>query len=77
MVPNWRAKSRSVMGLIVAVLLGWYLHSIGWPWWAWLPAAMLSILAFYLASVLCWFAYRKLTYERFARRHKREKQAQG
>ncbi len=65
------------MGLLVALVLGWHLHSIGWPWWAWLPASLLSIAGFYTLSVLTWFAYRKLTYERFARTHKRERQARG
>ena len=77
MIQNWRAKSRTLMGLLVGVALGWYLHSIGWPWWAWLPAALLSIGGFYTLSVLTWFTYRKLTYERFARKHKRERQARS
>ena len=63
------------MGLVVGVALGWHLNSLVWPWWAWLPAALLSIGGFYTLSVLTWFTYRKLTYERFARTHKRERQA--
>lgn len=66
---------RSVFALVGAVLLGWYLHGIGWPWWAWLPAAMLAAMAIYMAFVLFWFAWRKLTYEAVARRMKRRNQA--
>ena len=76
MLQNWRAKSRTLLGLIVAGVVGWHLHSVGWPWWAWLPAALLGIIGFYTVSVLTWFAYRKLTYEHFARLHKRRRQAQ-
>ena len=74
MLQNWRAKSRTLLCLIVAVVVGWQLHSMGWPWWAWLPAALLSIIGFYAVSVLTWFAYRKLTYQYFARLHKRQRQ---
>lgn len=66
---------RSVFALAGAVLLGWYLHGIGWPWWAWLPAAILGAMAIYMAFVLSWFLWRKLTYEAVARRMKRRNQA--
>ena len=35
------------------------------------------IEAFYALSVLTWFAYRKLSYQHFARLHKRNRQARG
>ena len=65
------------MGLIVAVLVSRALHDAGWPWWAWLPAALLSIAGFYALSVVTWFVYRKLTYQYFARARKRQRQASG
>ena len=66
---------RSVFALVGGVLLGWYLSGIGWPWWAWLPAAILGAMTVYMAFVLGWFAWRKLTYEAVARRMKRRNRA--
>lgn len=76
MIQNWRAKSRTVLGLLVGGTVGWVLNDSGWPWWAWLPAALLGVVAFYTLSVLTWFAYRKLTYQHFADLHRRRRQAQ-
>lgn len=75
MRKNWRAKIRTVFALVAAVLLGWYLGEVGWPWWAWLPAAILGAMATYMAFVLAWFLYRKLTYEAFARAARRRNRA--
>ena len=76
MIQNWRAKSRTLLGLIMAAVVAWALDRAGWPWWAWLPAALLSIVGFYALSVLTWFTYRKLTYQHFARRRRQQRQAQ-
>lgn len=65
-----RRKLRPLIGLIAAILLAGYLHSIAWPWWIWAPAAALGGMAAYMAQVLGWFLWRKLTYEAFARRLK-------
>ncbi|MFW6156946.1 MAG: hypothetical protein ACOC7J_06485 [Armatimonadota bacterium] len=62
---------RSVCALVGAIALSWYLHTIGWPWWAWLPAAILGAMTVYMTFVLGWFAWRKLTYEAVARERKR------
>ncbi len=75
MITNWRAKIRSVLALVAAVLLARQLSALGWPWWAWLPAAILIAMAVYLAFILSWFLYRKLTYRAFARRAKQRHQA--
>jgi di/tricarboxylate transporter len=42
-----------------------------------LGTALLSIAGFYALSVVTWFAYRKLTYQYFARARKRQRQASG
>lgn len=74
MTGNWRARLRSIFALIAAIVLGVRLDASGWPWWAWLPVAILAAMFVYMACVLSWFLYRKLTYRRFAeiarRRHR-------
>lgn len=75
MISRRRTQIRSVAALVALVLVGWWLHTDGWPWWAWLPAAILTSMATYMIFVLTWFAYRKLTYEHNARRAKRRVQA--
>ncbi|MFO8080437.1 MAG: hypothetical protein R6V07_09035 [Armatimonadota bacterium] len=72
-----RSKMRSVFALVGAVLLGWFLHGAGWPWWAWLPAAILGAMTVYMAFVLTWFVWRKLTYQAVARRMKRRNQSEA
>lgn len=68
-------KSRTVVGILGGALVGWWLIAVGWPWWAWLPAALLGGIGFQAAHVLCWFAYRKLSYQRLARIYKRRHRA--
>ncbi len=76
MTRHWRARIRTLLSLAAAVAVGWRLDTIGWPWWAWLPAAILTGMTTLIAVMLSWFLYRKLTYERFAeaarRRHRAE-----
>lgn len=74
MTGNWRARLRSVLALFAAIALGIRLDAAGWPWWAYLPVCILTAMAVYLALMLTWFLYRKLTYRHFAeiarRRHR-------
>jgi len=74
MIRHWRAKLRSIFALVAAVVIGVRLSAAGWPWWAWLPVCILIAMAVYMALMLAWFLYRKLTYRRFAeiarRRHR-------
>lgn len=74
MTGNWRARLRSIIALVTAIVVGVRLDASGWPWWAWLPVTVLSAMFVYMACVLSWFLYRKLTYRRFAaiarRRHR-------
>ncbi|MGC9319037.1 MAG: hypothetical protein ACP5KN_13470, partial [Armatimonadota bacterium] len=60
-----------------AVLVGWWLAGVGWPWWAWLPAAILGAMAIYMAFILSWFLYRKLTYEAFSRAARRRRRREA
>jgi len=70
-------NSRNLLAVVAAIFIGWRLMLAGWPWWAWLPAAMLGALAFLALNILCWFGYRKLTYQYFARAHKRRRTLAG
>jgi hypothetical protein len=63
-------KSRSVVAVIGALLIAWRLSLAGWPWWAWLPAALLGLIVLQVVPILCWFVYRKLSYQHLARMHK-------
>ncbi len=76
MTRHWRARIRLLLSLVAAVAVGWRLDLAGWPWWAWLPAAILAGMAAFMVLILSWFLYRKFTYERFAeaarRRHRAE-----
>lgn len=70
MAGKLRSIIRILSALIAAVLLARHLSMLGWPWWAWLPAAILGAMTVFLVLVLMWFLYRKLTYRHFARRAK-------
>jgi len=77
MTRHWRARIRMLLSLAAAVAVGWLLDAAGWPWWAWLPAAILAGMVAFMAIVLSWFLYRKLTYERFAEAARRRHQAEA
>jgi len=70
-----RSTLRSVFALVGAILVGRYLDAVGWPWWAWLPGAILAAMTVYMAFVLTWFLWRKLTYGAVAREMKRRNRA--
>ncbi len=54
----------------VAVTVGTVLGSAGWPWYAALPAAILSAFAAAALYVLVWALVRRLTYPHIARRQR-------
>ena len=56
--------------LAVAVIVGTLLGSAGWPWYAALPAAILSAFAAAALYVLVWALVRRLTYPHIARRQR-------
>ncbi|HCU36790.1 MAG TPA: hypothetical protein DGT21_15475 [Armatimonadetes bacterium] len=59
-----------VFSLAVAVVVGVVLGSAGWPWYAALPAAILSAFAASAFYVLVWALVRRLTYPYVARRQR-------
>ena len=77
MTRHWRARIRMLLGLVAAVVVGWRLDAGGWPWWAWLPAAILTGMTAFMVVMLSWFLYRKLTYERFAAAARRRHRVEG
>ena len=70
-------NSRDVLSVLAGAYTAWRLILTGWPWWAWLPAALLAVICFQALHVLCWFAYRKLSYQYVARCLKRRRQRTG
>lgn len=77
MIKHWRARLRIVIALAAAIVVGWRLDALSWPWWAWLPATILIAMSTYMILVVSWFAYRKLTYERFAHIARKRHQAEA
>ena len=59
LLHNW---TRRVVVVASAAMTGRVLVSDGWPWWAWLPAAILAGMAGYLLMILLSYAYQKCTY---------------
>ena len=54
---------REVMAVAATLACAGGLWHAGWPWWAWLPAALLAGLLGATVVVLGWFAYQKAVYE--------------
>jgi hypothetical protein len=63
--------------LVVASLTGWRLHTRGWHWGEWLPAAMLACFGVGVLWIIVWFMCRKLTYRQMAARSKADLKAGG
>jgi len=68
-------KSRDVLSILFGAYAAWRLILLGWPWWVWVPAALLAVMGFAAVHVLCWFVYRKLSYPYVARAYKRRRAA--
>jgi len=58
--------SRRVLAVAVGIWVLWLLTGRGWPWWAWLPAVILTIQAVYAVLLVAVYAYHKATYQRRA-----------
>ncbi len=59
--------TRRGRAIIAGLVVGWRLFAAGWPWWAWLPAAILAVQLVYVALLAGVYAYQKPTYQRRAR----------
>jgi len=57
---------RWLLAVAVGIWVAWVLTGRGWPWWAWLPAVILTIHAVYAVLVVGGYAYHKATYQRRA-----------
>lgn len=68
---------RLLSAALVAAIAGWVLHGNGWPWYQWLPAAIIVFAAVTVLWVLAWYVRRKLTYQTVAQRTKASLQAGG
>ncbi len=60
--------SRRAIALAAATLVSWILAGRGWPWWAWLPAAILATGASYALLLMAVYGYHKATYQLRAQR---------
>ena len=58
--------SRRAIALAVAILVGWMLIGRAWPWWAWLPAVILTTGLAYALLLVAVYGYHKATYQRRA-----------
>jgi membrane protein YdbS with pleckstrin-like domain len=58
--------SRPVLAAAVGMWVLWLLTGRGWPWWAWLPAVILTTQAVYAVLLVGVYAYHKATYQRRA-----------
>ena len=54
---------REVVAVAAMLACAAGLRRAGWPWWAWLPAALLAGMLGGTVVVLGWFAYQKAVYE--------------
>ena len=55
--------SRRVLAVAVGIWVLWLLTGRGWPWWAWLPAVILTIQTVYAVLLVAVYAYHKATYQ--------------
>lgn len=60
-----------------AVGVGWLLHQLAWPLYAWLPAALLAAVGMMTLWVVVWFVARKISYPYLARKRRRELRESG
>ena len=58
--------SRRGIAIIAGLVVSWRLVVAGWPWWAWVPAAILAVQLVYVALLAGVYAYQKPTYRRRA-----------
>ena len=57
---------RRLLAVVAGIWVAWVLTGHGWPWWAWLPAVLLTIQAVYAVLMVAVYAYHRATYQRRA-----------
>ena len=62
----FHGHSRRGLAVVVGIGMAWLLAGRGWPWWAWLPAAILAVEAGYALLLVGVYGYHKATYQRRA-----------
>jgi hypothetical protein len=62
---------------LAAALMALWLHTRGWHWLQWLPAAFLTCFGVGIVWIVVWFARRKMTYEQMAARTRADLHAGG
>lgn len=77
LLRRYEDQLQLLTGLLGGALMAWWLHSRGWPWYSWLPAALLAVLAVGLVWVTTWYLRRRLTYLTHAARNKADLAAGG
>lgn len=61
-----RASRRAALAIVVGGAVLVWLTGKGWPWWASLPAAILSAVAAFMTIVALLYSYTKWSYPRRA-----------
>ena len=67
---------QATFSIIIAIIVGRLLQLAGWPWYASLPAAILSAFAGAALYVLIWAAIRRLTYPYVAQKQREHLKSQ-
>ncbi len=61
------SHTRRLIAVGTGLLVAWRLFIAGWPWWAWVPAAILAVQLLYALTLVGVYAYQKATYQVRAR----------
>ncbi len=63
-------STRGLIAVVTGLLVAWRLLIVGWPWWAWVPAAALAVQLTCALLLLVVYGYQKATYQVRARQIK-------
>jgi zinc transporter ZupT len=61
-----RSRRRGLVAAVAGAVVGLALTRAGWPWWAALPAGLLSMVVAFVSVVTVLYAYTKRNYPRRA-----------
>lgn len=59
--------TRRLIAVVAGLLVAGKLLTVGWPWWAWVPATLLAVQLAYALLLLGVYGYQKSTYQLRAR----------